>query len=134
MFLGSGDLRNALYMATQCSDAYPELDIHMSDSCDTITARNFLIAHVMLSDSFDESSTADFQYLWDVWYGCKWDEITRNRFVNDCKRLIQKKQINSSIIPHGADFDRQLRKILKGWLHTACNMNQNQISTTLEKR
>ena len=127
LFLSSGDLRNALFMATHCSDAYPELDIHLSDCCDTITARNFLIAHVMLSDSFEPSSPSDMQYLWDLWYGFQWDEATRKRFVKDVKPLVENQQTNSSVIPHGVKFGQKLSKIYKSWLGTACNMNSKQL-------
>ena len=134
LFLGSGELRNALLMASQCSEAYHELDIHMSDGCDAITARNFLIAHVMLSESFDPSSPTDMQYLWDLWYGCQWDDITRRRFVKDVKLLMLNQGTNLSIIPHGTNFNGKLGKIFKHWLGSACNMNSNQISTILEQR
>ena len=69
LFLGSGDLRNALYMAIQCSEAYHEFEIHMSDGCKIVAARNFLILQVIFSDSFDPSNATDLQYLWDLWYG-----------------------------------------------------------------
>ena len=131
LFLYSGDLRNALYMATHCSDAYPELDIHLSDGSDSIVARNYLIAHVMLSDTFDPSSPTDLQYLWDLWYGLQWDDITRKRFVKDCKLLIGNQATNSYIIPHGADFNKKYIKILTIWLGTACNMNSTEIQTIL---
>ena len=65
LFLGSGELRNALFMATHGSDAYHELEIHMSDGC-IVTARNSLNAYVMLSDFFDPSNATDLQYLWDL--------------------------------------------------------------------
>ena len=121
-------------MATQCSDAYPELDIHLSDDCDIVTARNFLIAHVMLSDSFNPSCPKDMQYLWDLWYGCQWDDITRRRFVKDCKLLMDRQFDNSSIIAHGGHFYRELSKILKSWLGTACNMNSKQIKAIIAQR
>ena len=121
-------------MATHCSDAYYELDMHLSDSFDTITARNFLIAHVMLSDSFDPSSPTDLQYLWDLWYGCKWDDTTRQRFLKDCKLLIQNRLTNSSVIPHGATFNGQLIKILKSWISASFNMTSRMIYTILQQR
>ena len=121
-------------MATHCSDAYPELDIHLSDDCNIVTARNFLMAHVMLSDSFDPSSPADLQYLWDLWYGLQWDDITRKRFVKDCKLLMERGLTNPSIIPHGGHFYRELSKILKSWLDTACNMNSKQIKAIIAQR
>ena len=135
LFLGSGDLRNALYMATQCSEAYHELEIHMSDGCEIVTARNFLISHVMLADSFDPSSPADLQYLWDLWYGCLWNDITSECFIQDVKQLMDNQFINPSIISHGANFNGQLRKILKSWFNTAsCKMTLAEINNILKQR
>ena len=48
LFLGSGDLRNAIFMASECSEAYSKLDIHISDNSDIIIVRNFLIIQVVL--------------------------------------------------------------------------------------
>ena len=76
-FLASGDLRNVFFMASYCSEAYHELDIHISDSTDIITARNYLITQVIFSGSFDSESLTDCQYLWDLWYGFQWNKTTR---------------------------------------------------------
>ena len=121
-------------MATQCSEAYHELDIHLSDGCDTITARNFLIAHVMLSDSFDPSSPADLQYLWDLWYSFQWDDITRQRFLKNIQLLMDNQLTNSSIVAHGKDFDEKWKKILKSWFNTASDMNSRQFNKILVQR
>ena len=135
MFLGSGDLRYALYMAAQCSSAaYHELNIHLSDSFDTITAKNFLMAQIILSDSFHPSNPADMQYLWDLWYGCKWDEITRRRFIRDVNQFVENQFTNSSVIPHGAEFNSHLQRIFKSWLATCCNMNTSRILTIMMQR
>ena len=88
LFLGSGDLRNALLMASQCSAAYHKLDIHLSNSSDTITARNYLIIHLILSPDFDSlPGSADFQYLWDLWYSFQWSKATRKHFIKDVRKL-----------------------------------------------
>ena len=121
-------------MASQCSEAYHELDIHLSDSCDIITARNFVIIHVIMAESFDPESSTDCQYLWDLWYGFQWNEATRNRFVRDVKQLLKNLLINPSIIPHGGKFDSTLKKILRSLLNTACNMTLQQAKTIVEKR
>ena len=124
LFLGSGDLRNALLMASQCSAAYYKLDIHLSDSSDIITARNYLFIHVILSPDFDSSpGSADFQYLWDLWYSFQWSEATRKRCVNDVRKLLANQMTNSSVIPHGDQFNQKLQKVLRSWLNTACNMS-----------
>ena len=122
LFLESGDLRNALFMAPQCSEAYQELDIHMSDNHSIITARNLLIAHVILTEPFEPSSLADCQYLWDLWYGFQWNDTIQKRFINNCKRLLANQLTNPSVIPHGTKFNEQLKSILKSWINTASNM------------
>ena len=135
LFLGSGDLRNALLMASQCSAAYHKLDIHLSDSSDIFTARNYLFIHVILSPEFDSSpGSTDFQYLWDLWYSFQWSEATRKRFVRDVRKLLANQMTNSSVIPHGAPFNQKLQKVLRSWLNTACNMSPQQMKTINEKR
>ena len=135
LFLGSGDLRNALLMASQCSAAYHKLDIHLSDSCASITARSYLFIHLIFSCAFDSSpGSTDCQYLWDLWYSFQWSETTRTRFVKDVRKLLANKMTNSTVIPYGARFNQQLHKILKSWLNTACNMSVPQMKTINEKR
>ena len=127
-------MRNAFFMAYKCSDAYPELDIHMSDSCDIIVARNVLITQVILEDSFDPENLTDCQYLWELLYGCQWTNGTRQRFIRDAKKLLTGKFTNLSVIFHGAMFNQTLQKILKSWLDTASNMTELQINKILKQR
>ena len=133
-FLASGDLRNVFFMASYCSEAYHELDIHISDSTDIITARNYLITQVIFSGSFDPESLTDCQYLWDMWYGFQWNEVTRKRFVRDVKQLLKNKLSNSSVIPHGAKFNPILQKILRSWLNTVCNMTITETKNIVKQR
>ena len=121
-------------MASKCSDAYHQLDIHLSDSNDTITARNYLFIQVILAETFDPENLDDCQYLWDLWYGFQWDGATRKRFVKDVKPLVENQQTNPSVIPHGVKFGQKLSKIYKSWLGTACNMNSKQLHSILEQR
>ena len=121
-------------MASKCSDAYHQLDIHLSDSNDTITARNYLFIQVAMSELFDPDSLTDCQYLWDLWYGFQWNEVTRKRFVSDVKKLLNKQLSDSSIIPHGAQFYQTLQKISKSWLNTICNMTILNTKEIMEQR
>ena len=81
LFLGSGDLRNALFTGAMLTEAYPELNIHMNDVFDLTVARNFLLINILLDEDFDPDVESDIQYLWDVWYSTQWTETTRARFV-----------------------------------------------------
>jgi len=121
-------------MATQSSGAYHELDIHMSDSCDSITARNFLIANVIFSEYFDPEIPSDMQYLWDLWYGSQWNEATRKQFVSNVLQLLSNLLTSSSVIPHGTKFNEKLRDILSSWLDTACNMTVTQTKKIVQQR
>ena len=133
-FLASGDLRNVFFMASYCSEAYHELDIHISDSTKIIIARNYLITQVIFSGSFDPESLTDCQYLWDMWYGFQWNEVTRKRFVRDVKQLLKNKLSNSSVIPHGAKFNPILQKILRSWLNTVCNVTITETKNIVKQR
>ena len=121
-------------MASNCSEAYYELDIHMSDSSDIITARNYLFIQVILAETFDPENLNDCQYLWDLWYGFQWNEATRKRFVRDVKQLIANQFCSPAVIFHGDQFNQQLRKILRKWLNTACNMTTTERNKIMEKR
>ena len=126
LFLGSGDLRNAFFMATQCSEAYHELDIHLSDSSDLIVSRNILIMHIITSAAFNPKNSNDIQYLWELWYGFQWKEETKKRFNQNVKNLMAG-QTDSSIVQHGAHFNQQLKTILKSWLETVNGMSKQQM-------
>ena len=112
------------------SAACHELDIHLSDSFNTITARNFLIAQIILSDSFHPSNPADMQYLWDLWYGCKWDEITR--LIYQRCQSIYGKPVYRFLYCHSTWS--YLQRIFKSWLATCCNMNTSRILTIMMQR
>ena len=121
-------------MASNCTEAYHELDIHMSDTNDRVTARNCLITQVILASSFDPESPSDCQYLWDLWYDFQWTEATRKRFVSDVKKLLKNQLSNPSIITHGANFDQKLQKILRSWINTASNMTASASHEIVKKR
>lgn len=57
MSLGSGDMRNVLLTAPKLTEGYKELNIHLIDDFNIVTARNVVMAHIMLADDFDPSKT-----------------------------------------------------------------------------
>ena len=88
LFMRSGNLRHALLTGSKLSSAYQELNIHLSNDVNIITARNFVIAHILVSEDFDPGSPADIDYLWNVWYSLQWTEDTRKRFLKDVQQLL----------------------------------------------
>ena len=69
LFLGSGDLRNALYMM-MTSRSIDHWEIHLVDINPCVTARNLL-----LLEAFNDE-TASIDRLWAIWYDFLLDEST----------------------------------------------------------
>ena len=85
MFIDSGDLRNALLTASKLP-IHKSLNIHLADKNPIVTARNFLITHMILLSDFNPERDEDMEYLWHIWYSYTWGETTRQRFVKDLKK------------------------------------------------
>lgn len=71
LFLGRGDMRNALFTASTLTPAYKKLNFHFIDNSEIIIARNILITHILLSHDFSTTNPIDLSYLWDVWYSAQ---------------------------------------------------------------
>lgn len=129
LFLGSGDMRNALLTASKINEAYHELEVHVSDHSDFIVARNLLITFIIVSDDFDPSLLRNINYLWDLWYSFQWGEFTRKRFAKDVKKLLIQNWNHPSIfLPDSKSFDH-LKSILKDWLDKACSTTPREIQS-----
>ena len=136
MYLGCGDLRNALFTVSKLTIAYPELEIHLCDNSDVIMTRNFVIANIMLSETFDPANTADLDYLWNLWYSLQWTESTRRRFVKDLKQLLlaQRSWNTDNLTIPETKAQEHMKQIFRCWLNTACNMTASSINEKLEQR
>lgn len=136
MFLGSGDLRNALLTAAQCPEAHKKLDLHLSDSCSITTARNFLIAHILLKPDFVPTKNEDMDYLWSLWYGFQWDDATRKRFVKDIKQLLamQWSSSQSPVALHEDNVNDCIKRIINSWVNTVCNMSPKTADRITQQR
>ena len=74
--------------AAKLTDAYKEVQIHISDDSASAVARNVLMLHVILADGFDPENPIDLQYLWDIWYTLQWSMATKKRFIKDVKQML----------------------------------------------
>lgn len=123
LFLGSGDLRNALFTGSKLSDGYKELNCHLIDEYDIVTVRNVLIAHIIFSNNFDPTKPDDIDYLWDVWYSLQWTEDTNKRFIKDVQELLFYQWTGHLRVNSACDVDI-LKPILKYWLvHASTKKN-----------
>jgi hypothetical protein len=136
LFLGSGDLRNVLLSIAKLSEAFNEINMQLNyDFNIVITARNILLAHIILADNFDPTDPRDLIYLWDVWYSLQWTEDTNKRFMKDVKDLLSRQWTeNLKIDSAGLDF---LNQILHHWLAVALGRTSasvKNIKSILSKR
>ena len=98
LFLGSGDLRNALKTAGNRKNI-ANLDIHLNDLNPSVVARNILILKIISADGFDIQNEEDRSFLWDLWYNAEWPESTRKRFESFLKELLDNNLPDNVVIP-----------------------------------
>ena len=105
--------------AAKLTDAYKEVQIHISDDSASAVARNVLMLHVILADGFDPENPIDLQYLWDIWYTLQWSMATKKRFIKDVKQMLtgQCWAGGRIVIPEHKDVE-QFKKICNFWLDT----------------
>ena len=133
--MGCGDLRNALKVTAEMTEAYPELRIHCIDDSASILARNILIVHIVNSDGFDPTNPNDLQYIWDVWYSLQWNEVTKKRFIKDVKQMLAGQWAASRIIIQEPGDVEVLNKVCIFWLNTAINkLGPSQIKEIVIER
>ena len=60
MFMSCADLKNALETAAKITEAYKELNIHMSVNDPVQSARDILVAYTMLSNETTNKQTKQF--------------------------------------------------------------------------
>lgn len=134
LYLCSGDMRNPLYTISKLTEAYPELNVHLCDNSEIVTARNILLSHIMLSDGFDSRKMSDVDYLWDVWYSTRWSETVRQRFIKDLKELVASRWANKSIVVPGQIAVKHLDAVFKCWLNYSNRMTPSIINEILMQR
>ena len=121
MLLDCGDMRNALLTASKFPlNATDKLNVHVSNKCPMIMARNLLISNTMLDLDFNPNNKQDLQYLWDVWYGFQWKDYNKHRFMKAVKQLIVldwSKTLNIKIAD--SKMIASVNKIFSCWLATA---------------
>jgi len=100
------DLKNALQTAAKQTEAYKQLNLHMSVHNPLQVARDKLVTSIMLLADFDPANPTDMKYLWDVWFSAQWNEFTRQRFVKDMKNLTRGEwNILPNVVPDQESVD-----------------------------
>ena len=115
LFLGSGDLRNALVAAGKNLNS---IHIHLNDLNPSIVARNILILKVISAPDFDTKNKEDIAFLWDLWYNAEWPISTRDRFKLVLKKLLDNELPDNVVIPK-SNYLITLRTIWATWSSTS---------------
>jgi hypothetical protein len=114
--LGSGDLRNALQVATNSSSN--RWEIHMNDISPAVVARNITILKIISATDFNPENKEDFAFVWDIWYNLEWPEITRRRFQQTMKDLLNDLLPQEISIPKIIQH-QMLKDVWSSWLSTS---------------
>jgi hypothetical protein len=114
LFLGSGDLRNALKTAGNRKNI-ANLDIHLNDLNPSVVARNILILKIISADGFDIQNEEDRSFLWDLWYNAEWPESTRKRFESFLNELLDNNLPDNIVIPKNSSLVT-LKTVWSAWI------------------
>ncbi len=100
-------------MAT--NESFNKWEIHLNDFSPTVVARNIVILKIVSTFDFNPEGKEDFAFLWDIWYNLEWSEITRKRFQQILKDLL-----NGSL-PINVSFSKtsqfeMLKEVWSTWL------------------
>ena len=134
LFLGSGDLRNAIFTSANMTEAYYKLNIHLNDECDSTVVRNILLAYIMLSDDFNPDSVRDIDYICDIWYLMRWIDSTKKRFVRDVNKLVSTLEKSVHIILDGQEAFNLVIPRVKKWLELLTSDVYNNIPIISKER
>lgn len=106
LFLGSGDLRNAIHLV-YTSSADSNLDFHLVDINPSIIARNLIFLRLIN----DEHCPIDD--LWSIWYDFLLEKDVYDRLRQEIEMLL-----DSSLDSFVRDEDRsKIRSVLRAWLN-----------------
>lgn len=110
LFLGCGDLKNALLTTT--TDRVQHFQLHLNDKNASVIARNIMILKIMTDPDFNSENQKDLNFLWDIWYNTQWAEETRTKF-----KTILKELLDGKIPEHVAVSNKkQLKQLKEVWL------------------
>ncbi|XP_046654290.1 uncharacterized protein LOC124345853 [Daphnia pulicaria] len=129
LFLGSGDLRNALQVAR--NESFEGLQIHLNDYNPSVVARNITILKIISAPDFNPEDGEDFAFLWDVWYNLEWPEVTRKRFQGVLKDLLNDSFPENVSVPK-TKHTEMLKKVWRSWL-SVLSQTESEASFLMKK-
>ncbi len=90
----------------------------MNDISPAVVARNITILKIISAPDFNPDNKEDFAFVWDIWYNLEWPEITRKRFQQTMKDLLNDLLPQEISIPK--TIQRQMLKdVWSSWLLTS---------------
>jgi hypothetical protein len=114
LFLGSGDLRNILYLI-HTSPTVTEWEFDLVDNNPSVVARNFIFLQILN----DETVSVDI--LWNIWY----DFVLNKDVYSYLQNLIKKISVNNLDLIHEIG-QPVIAKVFEEWLMLFLNRSQKR--------
>ena len=90
----------------------------MNDISPAVVARNITILKIISAPDFNPDNKEDFAFVCNIWYNLEWPEITRKRFQQTMKDLLNDLLPQEISIPK--TIQRQMLKdVWNSWLLTS---------------
>ena len=133
LFLGCGDLRNPLQATSLTKESHFKiLDIHLNDLNASVMARNIVMLKILSASDFNPYDQEDLSFLWDVWYNAEWPEITRKRFKEALKQLLDGSMPENVVMTNFNQF-QILREVWTSWYSSIATNDHSELELFMKK-
>jgi hypothetical protein len=107
------------------------MQIHLTNLNPSVVARNITILEIISAPDFNPEDGEDFAFLWDVWYNLEWPEVTRKRFQEVLKDLLNDSFTENVSVPK-TKHSEMLKKVWSSWL-SVLSQTESEASFLVKK-
>ena len=95
-------------------------------------ARNIVMLKILSASDFNPDDQEDLSFLWDVWYNAEWPEITRKRFKEALKQLLDGSMPENVVMTNSNQF-QILREVWTSWYSSIATNDHSELELFMKK-
>ena len=95
-------------------------------------ARNIVMLKILSASDFNPDDQEDLSFLWDVWYNAEWPEITRKRFKEALKQLLDGSMPENVVITK-CNHLQSLREVWTSWYTSIVTNDHSELELFMKK-
>ena len=95
-------------------------------------ARNIVMLKILSASDFNPDDQEDLSFLWDVWYNAEWPEITRKRFKEALKQLLDGSMPENVVMTNSNQL-QSLREVWTSWYSSIATNDHSELELFMKK-